>query len=46
MLEGLLVERWFEWMNVDLNMSKEKCKSASIYIFIKESEHDKDESRR
>ncbi len=24
MLEGFQVERWVEWMNADLNMSKEK----------------------
>jgi len=24
MLEGFQVERWVEWMNVDLNMFKEK----------------------
>jgi hypothetical protein len=43
MHEGLLVERWAKWMNVDRNMSKEKFKSTTIHNSIKEFEHSKDE---
>ncbi len=43
MLEGFQVERWVEWMNVDLNMSKRKIKFVFSWNSIKESKHGKDE---
>lgn len=46
MFEGPLVERWDKWMNVDLNVSKEKSKSTYGWNSIKEFEHNKDESKR
>jgi len=43
MPKGLLTERWIKWMNVNLNMSKEKSKSPFGWNSIKEFEHNKDE---
>jgi len=43
MFEGSLVERWTEWMNVDLNAYKKKSKFAFGWNSIKKFEHNKDE---
>jgi len=45
MFEGSLVERWTEWMNVDLNAYFKKSKFVFGWNSIKEFEHNKDESK-
>jgi hypothetical protein len=43
MPKSILGKRWIQWMKIDLNISKEKSKSASSWNFIKELEQGKDE---